>query len=184
MNQKIKTVTIYASSCPQIAPVYFEAAHELGALLAKHRITCINGGGDKGLMAAVTDAAIAKGGNVTGIIPQFMVDKGWLHPALTETIITSGMHPRKQLMAEKSDACIALPGGVGTLDELMEIVAWKQLGLYPHPIVILNINGYYNRLLDLLEQAQKEKFIPENRLHLWSVAQTAQEALDIITINF
>jgi uncharacterized protein (TIGR00730 family) len=179
-KKKIKTVTVYASSCSRIPEVYFEAARELGNLMAQHRISCINGGGNKGLMAAVTDAVIGGGGSVSGIIPQFMVDRDWLHPSLTETVVTSGMHPRKQLMAEKSDACIALPGGVGTLDELMEIIAWKQLGLYPHPIIILNINDYYNDLLALLKRAQKEKFLAESPALLWSVASTAKDALDIL----
>jgi uncharacterized protein (TIGR00730 family) len=183
MNQKIGTITVYASSCAQIAPVYFDAARALGILLAKQHITCINGGGDKGLMAAVTDSMIANGGQVIGIIPQFMVNKGWSHPSLSEIIITHSMHQRKKLMAEKSDACIALPGGVGTLDELMEIIAWKQLGLYPHPIIILNTNDYYRDLLTLLEKAQKEKFIPESSHALWTVAQTDEEALDQI-LNF
>jgi uncharacterized protein (TIGR00730 family) len=179
-QQKIKTITVYASSCPQIAPVYFDAARELGTLLAQYRITCINGGGDKGLMATLTDSVIAGGGTVSGIIPQFMVDNGWLHPSLSETLIVSGMHQRKQLMAKKSDACIALPGGIGTLDELMEIITWKQLGLYANPVIILNINGYYNDLLALLKRAQEEKFLQESLSALWSVAQTAKEALDIL----
>jgi uncharacterized protein (TIGR00730 family) len=180
LQTNIKTVTVYASSGSRIAPVYFDAAHELGRLLAEHHISCVNGAGNKGLMAAVTDSVIANGGTVIGIIPQFMVDNGWVHSSLSEMIITSGMHQRKQLMAEKSDACIALPGGVGTLDELMEIIAWKQLGLYSNPIVILNTNSYYDDLLALLKRAEKEKFIADNSLPLWSVAQTVEEALDII----
>ncbi|MDR1437025.1 MAG: TIGR00730 family Rossman fold protein [Candidatus Symbiothrix sp.] len=180
MKQKIKTITVYASSSSRIAPVYFDAAHELGTLLAQYDITCINGGGNNGLMAAVTDAVLSGGGKVSGIIPRFMVNKGWLHPSLTETVVTPGMHRRKQLMAKKPDACIALPGGVGTLDELMEIIAWKQLGLYPHPIVILNTNDYYGDLLTLLERAQKENFLEATPSPLWSVASTAKEALDIL----
>jgi uncharacterized protein (TIGR00730 family) len=131
-------------------------------------------------MATLTDSVIANGGKVIGIIPQFMVDKAWIHPALTETIITSGMHPRKQLMAQKSNACIALPGGIGTLEELLEIIAWKQLGLYSQTVVILNTNNYYSDLFSLLNRAEKERFIPEKTDNLWLIAQTPQDAIEII----
>ncbi|MDR0508035.1 MAG: TIGR00730 family Rossman fold protein [Dysgonamonadaceae bacterium] len=184
MSQKIKTITVYASSCQQIAPVYFEAAEALGKLLAEQHITCINGGGYSGLMATITETMIANGGKVIGVLPQFMIDKGWVHPNLSETVVTENMHQRKQWMADKSDACIALPGGAGTFDELMEIIAWKQLELYRHPVVILNTNGYYERLLAMLNHSKEEKFIPEEYDDLWSVAQTPQEALEIICSSF
>lgn len=183
-NQKkeVKTIAVYASSSAAIAPAYFDAAKELGILLAQRDIKCVNGAGYQGLMAAVTDSAIANGGRVTGIIPQFMVDKGWMHPGLSEVIVTNTMHERKQLMAQWSDACIALPGGVGTLEELLEIIAWKQLGLYSGKVIILNINHYYNSLLALLKQGQEEQFIPDAPA-LWSVAGTAQEAINLATAH-
>ncbi|MCL1938831.1 MAG: TIGR00730 family Rossman fold protein [Candidatus Azobacteroides sp.] len=174
------TITIYAASSSRIAPVYFEAAKELGKLLAQHRITCVNGGGHSGLMACVTDAVLEQGGKVTGIIPQFMVDRGWCHPSLSERIITEGMHMRKQWMAEKSDACIALPGGVGTLEELLEIITWKQLGLYTNPIIILNINHFYDNLLRMLEEIREWNFMPSGQPSPWQVAETPQEALQKI----
>jgi len=179
MSQKINTITIYASASSRISPVYFEAAGNLGKLFAKYSITCINGGGINGLMAAVTDAVLENGGNVCGIIPQFMYDKGWLHPAIREVIITPDMHTRKQTMADRSDACIALPGGVGTFEELLEIITWKQLGLYKNPIVILNTSGYYNPLLAMLNKADKENFI-HSESTAWQVANAPEEALEFI----
>ncbi|MDR0798186.1 MAG: TIGR00730 family Rossman fold protein [Dysgonamonadaceae bacterium] len=182
-NQSVRAVTVYASSSSQIAPVYFEAARTLGKLFAEKKIICINGGGNKGLMGAVSDAVLEYGGEVVGIIPQFMLEQGWGHERLTEQIITSGMHERKQLLAEKADACIALPGGIGTLDELMEIITWKQLGLYVKPIAILNTNDYYSNLLEMLARAQHEKFMHEKHTSMWTVAHTPEEAIRKIKKN-
>jgi len=179
MSHTIKAITIYAAASSRISPVYFEAAAELGRLLAKHSITCVNGGGIKGLMAAVTDAVLENGGNVCGVIPKFMYDNGWAHPAMQDIIITPDMHSRKRTMAEKSDACIALPGGLGTLDELIEIITWKQLGLYNKPVVILNTSGYYDLLLAMMEKADVENFIHTSLL-AWHVAETPEEAIDFI----
>jgi len=179
MIQMIKTITVYASASSRISPVYFEAAAELGKLLAKHSITCVNGGGIRGLMAAISDAVIENGGNVCGVIPQFMFDNGWVHPAIQEIIITPDMHTRKKAMTEKSDACIALPGGLGTLDELLEIITWKQLGLYKNPVVILNTAGYYDYLLAMLDKANRENFIHSSSV-FWHAADTPEEAIDFI----
>ena len=179
MSLIIKTITIYAAASSRISPVYFKAAAELGKLLAKHSITCINGGGIKGLMAAVSDAVLENGGYVCGVIPKFMYDNGWVHPTIQEVIITPDMHSRKKTMADRSDACIALPGGLGTLDELLEIITWKQLGLYKKPIVILNTAGYYDHLFAMLEKADRENFIHTSSA-IWHVAYTPESALDFI----
>lgn len=180
MKQDIKAITVYGASSSQINPVYFDAASKLGKLLADHGIICINGGGNKGLMAAVTDAALESGGKVCGIIPQFMIDEGWVHTSLSERIATSDMHTRKQLMAEKSDGCIALPGGIGTMEELLEVITWKQLGLYTKPIIILNINGFYNELLSMLKKAEEEHFMHHKHSDIWQIATTPEEAFSII----
>jgi len=182
MSQKIKTITIYASASPRISSVYFEAAGNLGKLLAEHSIACVNGGGLNGLMGAVTNAVLENGGNVCGVIPQFMYDKGWLHPSIRDVIITPDMHSRKQTMAAKSDACIALPGGVGTLEELLEIITWKQLGLYKNPIVILNTAGYYDFLLAMLRKADQENFI-HSKSTVWQVASAPEEALELLQMQ-
>jgi uncharacterized protein (TIGR00730 family) len=171
------TITVYAASSDRIAPIYIQAAQELGRLIGLKGLTCINGAGKTGLMAEVTDAVLANGGQVVGIIPQFMVDRQWCHPSLTERIVTPDMHTRKQLMAQRSDACIALPGGIGTLEELLEIITWKQLGLYTQPIVILNTNGFFDDLLRMLARAAAEEFIHHAHPPLWAVAETPGEAL-------
>lgn len=180
MVQKIKTITIYASASSKIFPIYFEAAAKLGKLLAEHSITCVNGGGVNGLMAAVTNAVLENGGNVCGVAPQFMFDKGWIHQSIQEVIVTQDMHSRKQTMADKSDAYIALPGGVGTLEELLEIITWKQLGLHSKPIVILNTAGYYDHLLALLDRADQENFIHSESAKTFHVAATPEEAVGLI----
>ena len=180
MTKKINTIAVYASASSRISSVYFEAAANLGKLLAEHSITCVNGGGIKGLMAAVSDTVLENGGSVCGVIPQFMFDNGWTHPSIQEVIVTQGMHSRKKTMAERSDACIALPGGVGTLEELLEIITWKQLGLYLKPIVILNIAGYYNHLLAMLDKADRDNFMHVKPALTWQVATTPEEALNLI----
>ncbi|MDR1610048.1 MAG: TIGR00730 family Rossman fold protein [Candidatus Symbiothrix sp.] len=178
MLQRI--ITVYASSSPQIAPVYFEAAKDLGERMAALDIACVNGAGSKGLMAAVTDAILGKGGKVYGIIPQFMIDKGWAHPDIRELTVTPDMHTRKRLMAQKSDACIALPGGIGTLEELLEIITWKQLNLYTNPVIILNTNGFYDPFLGMLKKIDADGFLPHKTTDMWTVADTPEEALNLI----
>src|SRR5574344_799605 len=176
---KIHSVCVYSSSSTQIDPVYFEAAQELGRLLAKEEIRLVNGAGSIGLMRSVADAVLSAGGAVTGVIPNFMVEQGWHHTGLTELIKVDSMHERKQLMADLSDAVIALPGGCGTLEELLEIITWKQLGLYLNPIVILNINGFYNPLLEMLEKAISENFMRESHKEIWKVANSVEEAIHL-----
>jgi uncharacterized protein (TIGR00730 family) len=179
-RNNIQSVCVYCASSTQINPVYFRAAEELGHLLGEKKIRVINGAGKMGLMCAVSDATLAAGGTVTGIIPRFMISRGWYHKGLTELIEVDSMHERKQMMADKSDAVIALPGGCGTLEELLELITWKQLGLYLKPIVILNINHYYDPLLEMFRKAVDEMFMREQHLALWTVASTAAEAVEMI----
>lgn len=176
----IKNICVYSASSTQIDSVYFKAAQELGYLLAQRHINLINGAGCLGLMCSISDATLAAGGTVTGVIPRFMVEQGWHHKGLTKLIETETMHERKRTMADLSDGVIALPGGCGTLEELLEIITWKQLGLYLKPIVILNINGFYNPLLQMLEQAIDEKFMRPEHGNIWQVASTPEEALDLL----
>ena len=176
----IHKVCVYCASSTQIAPLYFETASRLGRLLGERKIRVINGAGNIGLMKAVSDAALEAGGTVTGVIPRFMVEQGWQHTGLTELIQVETMHERKETMAHLSDAVIALPGGCGTLEELLEIITWKQLGLYTHPIVILNTGGYFDPLLAMFSQAVEEHFMRPQHTRMWSVAQSAEEAIDLI----
>ena len=173
----VRNVAVYAASSTQVDEVYFEAARALGRELAAHGITLINGAGNMGLMQASADACMQAGGEAVGIIPRFMIEQNWHHTGMTRLIETPDMHSRKQAMAQMSDGCVALPGGCGTLEELLEVITWKQLGLYLYPIVILNVKGYYAPLISMLEQAAELYFMRIYHLNIWSVAQTAEEAV-------
>ena len=176
----LKNVCVYSASSTQIDPIYFQAADTLGRLLAQKGINLINGAGCLGLMSRISDAALATGGTVTGIIPRFMVEQNWHHKGLTHLIETETMHERKRMMADLSDGIIALPGGCGTMEELFEIITWKQLGLYLKPIVILNTNGFYNPLLEMLERAIDQHFMRRQHGSIWQVAQTPDEAIQLL----
>lgn len=180
MDLKDKNICVFCASSPQTKPEYREAAYHLGELMGEEGVSCVCGAGRAGLMQAVTDGVLSKGGKVIGVIPQFMVDNGWNHPHLTETIITPDMHTRKQTMAEKSNAVIALPGGVGTLEEMLEVITWKQLGIFHKPIVILNTNGYFDSLLALFNTAVQEHFMSKSNLELWHVATTPEDAFSYL----
>ena len=176
----MNSVCVYCASSTQIDEKYFRAAEELGTLIAQRGLRLITGAGKMGLMNAVEEAALAAGGKATGIIPSFMIKEGWHHTGLTELIETASMHERKQMMADLSDGAIALPGGCGTFEELLEIITWKQLGLYLGPVVILNLNGYYDHLLAQLSRALEDKFMRDIHANIWQVATTPQEAIELL----
>ena len=175
----MRTVCVYCASSTRIDPAYMEAARSLGTLLGGRGLRVVNGAGHMGLMGAVSDAALAAGGRVTGVIPRFMVDRGWHHTGLSELVVTEDMHERKRTMLRLADAVIALPGGCGTLEELLEAITWKQLGLYVNPIVILNLRGYYDPLLEMFGRAVDEHFMGVRHAGLWLVARTPQEAVEL-----
>ena len=179
MNQ-INSVCVYSASSTKIDAVYFQAAEALGRLLAEHRIRLINGAGNLGLMRSVADAVLKSGGEVTGVIPHFMVEQNWHHTGLTELIEVESMHERKQKIANLSDGIIALPGGCGTLEELLEIITWKQLGLYLNPIIVLNVNGFFDPLLEMFEKAIEENFMRQQHRDIWKVARTPEEAVELL----
>ena len=129
-------VTIYCASSPMVDECFFDATRQLATLLAHRQISIVYGAGRIGLMGCIADNVLAQGGEATGVIPQFMVDRDWCHKELSHLVVTQDMHERKQTMAQMGRAAIALPGGCGTLEELLEIITWKQLGLYTHPIII------------------------------------------------
>ena len=176
----MNSVCIYCASSTQIDEKYFRAAEELGRLIAQKGLRLITGAGNQGLMNAIEEGALAAGGTVTGIIPTFMMEEGWHHTGLTELIETRTIHERKEMMAKLSDGVIALPGGCGTLEELLEIITWKQLSLYLNPIIILNIDGYYDHLLAQLRQAIDENFMRAIHGDIWKVATTPDEAIDLL----
>ncbi len=176
----INKVCVYSASSTQIDEAYFTAARTLGTLLAEKGISLINGAGKMGLMAAVTDAVMQHGGEAIGVIPRFMVEQGWHHTGMSQLLVVNDMHERKQTMARLSDAVIALPGGCGTLEELLEIITWKQLGLYLNPIILLNTKGYFTPLLEMMQRAVDEHFMRTQHAAIWRVAQTPEEAVEML----
>jgi uncharacterized protein (TIGR00730 family) len=157
--------------------MYGNEAAELGRLIASDNSEVVYGGGGIGLMGKVADAALLAGGRVVGVIPEFMQTEGWGHKTVTEMIITEDMHTRKKTMFSMADAIVALPGGIGTLEELTEAITLKQLGIYNGPIVILNTLGFYDLFLQMLEKMVHENFLRTQHREIWSVAGTPSEVL-------
>ena len=184
MKQENKgNVCVFCASSANIDGRYLEAARELGKLLAQGGWRCVNGGGAVGLMGAVTDGTLDAGGMVTGVIPKFMVDNGWCYDRLEDVIVTADMHQRKHMMSEMADAVIAMPGGVGTFEELLETLTWRQLGIVKTPVIILNTLGYYDPLLAMLQHAIDEGFMKPSHNRLWAVASTPAEAIASLENN-
>lgn len=173
----IRSVCVYCGSSSGVPDHYHAAARELGALLAARGLRLVYGGAHVGLMGAVADAALARGGAVTGVIPRALILREVAHPGLTELRQVESMHDRKALMAELSDAFLALPGGFGTLDELCEIVTWALLDFHRKPIVLINTGGYYDGLLAFLDRGGADGFIRAGHRALLRVAATPAEAL-------
>ena len=194
----MQNICVYCASSSKIDSKYFDAAIQTGKILAQNEIRLIYGGGSvgvmgvladsvldgggkvTGVMGVLADSVLSAGGKVTGVIPQFMIDAAWHHDGLTELIITDNMHERKEKMAALGDAAVALPGGVGTLEELLEVITWKQLGIYTKPIVIVNVDGYYDHLIAQLQQAADELFMRPDHLKMWTVVESADQILDAI----
>ncbi len=179
-REKKGNVCVFGASSANIDARYIDDARELGRRLAENGWRCVNGGGSVGLMGAVTDGTLDAGGEVTGVIPKFMVDNGWCYDRLEDVVVTADMHQRKQIMSEMADAVIALPGGVGTLEELLETLTWRQLGLVKTPIIILNSLGYYDNLLSMLSHAIDEGFMKQSHARLWQVATTPEQAIALL----
>ena len=181
MKREIKgNVCVFCASSANIDERYLADARELGNLLAQGGWRCVNGGGAVGLMGAVTDGTLDAGGEVTGVIPKFMVDNGWCYDRLEDVIVTADMHQRKYMMSEMADAVIAMPGGVGTLEELLETLTWRQLGLVKVPVIILNTLGYFDQLIAMLGHAIDEGFMKPSHAQLWTVAETPAEAIAML----
>jgi uncharacterized protein (TIGR00730 family) len=160
----IKQVCVFCGSSPGTDPVHIETARVVGRLLARRGTGLVFGGGHVGLMGAVADAALAAGGEVTGVIPRALELRELAHGGLTRLHVVGSMHERKALMADLSDAFLALPGGMGTLDELAEIVTWAQLGVHAKPVGLLDVKGYFAPLVAFFDRAEQEGFLrPEHR---------------------
>lgn len=180
MKEEKGKICVFAASSARIDKQYNDAAYELGRVMAEHGWGCVNGSGGMGLMRSVSDGVLDAGGHVTGVIPKFMVDNGWGYDRVSEEIITADMHERKEMMSNLSDAVVALPGGCGTLEELLEVITWRQLAIITKPIVMLNTNGYFDPLVEMLNRSVEEGFMKHTHCYLWTVAATPQEAVEAI----
>jgi uncharacterized protein (TIGR00730 family) len=175
-----RAVCVYCASSRTAHPEYREAAFRLGEALAARGITVIYGGGGKGSMGALADGALGKGGRVVGILPRFMADLEWGHPGLTELKLVEDMRTRKHLMLTGAHAAVALPGGCGTLEELLEAITLKRLGLFLGPIVLVNTRGFFDPLLALLSRAVAERFMDERHPQMWQVVAQPEEVPDAL----
>jgi len=173
------SLTVYCASSKRIARLYLDMAADLGKLIARRGHTLVYGGGNIGLMAAVADAALAHGGRVKGVILTDFIDRGYANSG-HEMHSVDDMRSRKRGLDEFGDAYIALPGGFGTLEEILEIISFKQLGFHHKPIVFINTNGYFDHLLAQFERGFAEAFIHERFRDLYTVVTTPQEALEVI----
>jgi uncharacterized protein (TIGR00730 family) len=177
---EIRTVCVYCASSERTPAVYLDAAAALGRALAEAGISIVYGGSSLGSMGRLAGAALQAGGRVTGVLPRFMDDLEWGHRALTELRLVDDMHERKRTMLELSDAVVALPGGCGTLEELFEAITWKRLGLYRGPVVLVNVNGFYDGCLQLLGRCVEECFMDPRHAAMWQAAGGPEEVVPLL----
>ncbi len=180
MSRQVRKVCVYCASSRKTGRVYLDAAERLGRLLARRGIAVVCGGGSTGCMGSLADGALAAGGRVIGVLPRFMEELEWAHRGLTELRLVDDLHARKRIMVEEADALVALPGGTGTLEELIEAISWKRLGLLAHPIVLVNVRRFFDPLLELLARAIGEHFMEESHVSMWSVVDCAEDVLGAI----
>jgi uncharacterized protein (TIGR00730 family) len=176
-------VCVYAGSNPGTHPGYAEAARALAQTLADRDIGLVYGGGKVGLMGVIADTILAAGGEAIGVMPQALIDREIGHPGLTELKVVSSMHERKALMAELSDAFVALPGGIGTLEELIEVYTWSQLGIHDKACGVLNVRGYYDGLATFLDHAVDEGFLRAQHRAVLSVDEDPAALLDALAAH-
>jgi uncharacterized protein (TIGR00730 family) len=172
----IRTVAVFCASANGSNPIYKSTAEDLGTALGRRNIGLVYGGSNVGLMKIVAEAALAANARVIGVIPEVLVDLEVAHYGITELHITTNMHTRKAMMGEMADAFIALPGGFGTLEELFEVLAWHTLKIHAKPILLLNIHGFYDKLLDFLDHCVKEGMLKQKNRELLLVAETVPDA--------
>jgi uncharacterized protein (TIGR00730 family) len=177
---KLEKVAVFCASSTQCADAYFEAADRLGDALARGGVGIVYGGGSVGLMGRLADAAMAGGGAVIGIIPAFMRDLEWGHAGITELRVVSDMDERERQMIDEADALVALPGGCGTLQELLVAITWKRLALHRKPIVIVNTDGFFDPLLQMLDRCVDARFMHEKHRTMWTVVSDPADVLPAI----
>jgi uncharacterized protein (TIGR00730 family) len=175
-----KSVCVFCGSAPGARPSYSRAAEELGTALAQRGLTLVYGGGRLGLMGIVAEAALRAGGRVVGVIPRMLIEREVAHMKLTQQHVVDTMHERKTLMADLSDAFVGLPGGMGTFDELVEIVTWAQLGLHAKPVICTNIENYFAPMYGMLDYAVTEKFVTAESRARWRNAESVSAVMQIL----
>jgi uncharacterized protein (TIGR00730 family) len=178
----MKRICVFCGSSPGNRPEYLAAATQLGTALAARGIGLVYGGAAVGLMGAVADASLASGGEVVGVIPQALVDRELAHRGLTELRIVGSMHERKALMAELADAFVALPGGIGTFEELFEVWTWAQLGSHQKPCALLNVLGFYDGLLGFLDHVVASAFLKQLNRDMLLVAGTPEQLFEQLLV--
>lgn len=171
----IQSVCVYCGSSNHVDEIYKETARKVGQAIARHKLRLVYGGGHVGLMGLVADAALAEGGEVIGIIPEHIRAHEVQHKGLSQLIVVNDMHTRKNMMVEKADAFVVLPGGFGTLDESFEVLTWKQLALHNKPIIIYNAGGFWTPLLALIEHLIVKGFAPQNNRTIFKVVDTVDD---------
>ncbi len=174
----MKKICVYCGSSSGSRPDYLEHARKLGKLLANRNLGLVYGGSNIGLMGALADEVLQAGGHVTGVIPEFLVEKEVAHRKLSDQRVVTSMHERKMLMVELADGFVALPGGLGTLEELFEALTWAQLGLHKKPCALLNVAGYFDHLVAFLEQTVKQEFVSAAHLNMVIVENNPETLLD------
>lgn len=173
----MKSICVYCGSSPGARPEYAAAAAELGATLARERVTLVYGGSNVGLMRVVADTVLAAGGRVVGVMPRVLIEKEVAHRGLTELVEVDSMHERKFAMAERADGFVALPGGIGTLEELAEVFVWAQIGIHHKPVALLDIAGFYAPLLQFLQHMVTERFLRSEQLGSLVVERSVEPLL-------
>ncbi|MBU6219290.1 MAG: TIGR00730 family Rossman fold protein [Bacteroidetes bacterium] len=173
-------ICVYCASSSKIDQAYFDATERLSKILVKSDVEVVYGGGGHGLMGKLADTVLAEGGKIKGIMPQFMNEVEWAHKKVTDMEFTATMHERKSKFLENTDALIALPGGTGTLEELLEAITLKRLGQFTKPIIILNTNGYYDPLQMMLQRCVSENFLRPIHAEMWTFVQQPEEIMSAI----
>lgn len=175
----VSTITVFCASSSKVDPVYFKAAEKLGVIFSQNNISVYYGGGNAGLMGKLADTILKHNGTITGVIPAFMVEQGWNHPDV-EQVVVPDMLERKKHVTKSADAIVALPGGVGTMEELLEVITLKQLGQVLVPIILVNTNGFFDTLLKLFDQMIEQNFMREEHGSLWTVVDDPEKVLEAI----
>jgi uncharacterized protein (TIGR00730 family) len=176
----MKSVTVFCASSTKVAEKYYAATEELAKILVRNGISIYYGGGKEGLMGKLAETVMQEKGNIIGVLPEFMQALNWHNPAISELIWTKHMAERKQVLIQQTDAVICLPGGYGTLDELLEVITLKQLGQFLKPIVILNTDGYFNPIIEMFRKMRAENFMREMHLQIWKTVDFPEEIIPAI----